>query len=137
MSVPIRGTKQRSVVTGGGGFVGRHLVNALALRGDVVVSVDLGAKPWREGVTFIDADIRDATSMQTACRDADVVFHNASIVHTKNNRKEEVWSVNLGGTESMLAACRGAGVPKLVYVSSASAVYEGKEIGRASCRERV
>jgi sterol-4alpha-carboxylate 3-dehydrogenase (decarboxylating) len=121
-------TKRRSVVTGGGGFVGRHLVDALADRGDDVVSIDLGAKAWRDDVAFVAADIRDARAMAEACAGAEVVFHNASIVHTKNNRRDDVWSVNLGGTEAVLAACRGAGVQRLVYVSTASAVYEGRNI---------
>jgi sterol-4alpha-carboxylate 3-dehydrogenase (decarboxylating) len=119
---------KRVVVTGGGGFVGRHLVDALVERGDDVVCVDFSAKPWREDVTFVAADIRDAKAMAAACAGADTVFHNASVVHTKNNRQDEVWSVNLGGTESVLAACKAANVGKLIYVSSASAVYEGMDI---------
>jgi nucleoside-diphosphate-sugar epimerase len=58
----------------------------------------------------------------------DVVVHNASLVHTKHNQVQTVWDVNLGGTENVLAACRGHGVQRLVYVSSASAVYEGVDI---------
>jgi sterol-4alpha-carboxylate 3-dehydrogenase (decarboxylating) len=119
---------RRVVVTGGGGFVGRHLVDALVARGDDVVSIDFKGKPWRDGVTFVDADIRDEKAVVSACEGAQVVFHNASLVHTKNNRRDDVWSVNLGGTESVLAACRRAGAKKLVYVSSASAVYEGRDI---------
>ena len=52
--------------------------------------------------------IRDPKAMAGACEGAGVVFHNASIVHTKNNRQDEVWSVNLGGTETVLAACQSA-----------------------------
>lgn len=116
------------MVTGGGGFVGRHLVDALADRGDDVVSIDMRAEPRRPDVTFVGGDIRDAAAMTDACAGADLVFHNASLVHTKQNREEDVWSVNLGGTEAMLAACRAARVARLVYVSSASAVYEGRDL---------
>ncbi len=119
---------RKAVVTGGGGFVGRHLVNALVERGDEVTVIDLGAKPWRSDIRWLDADIRDARAMAEGCTGADVVFHNASLVHTKRNREKDVRSVNLGGTQSVLAACRGAGVPRLIYVSSASAVYQGKDI---------
>jgi nucleoside-diphosphate-sugar epimerase len=56
------------------------------------------------------------------------IFHNASLVHTKHNREEDVWSVNLGGTRSVLRAAWDNGVKKLVYVSTASAVYEGRDI---------
>lgn len=115
-------------MTGGAGFVGRHLVDALARRGDAVTAIDLGAKPRGDGVETIDADIRAEDAMAAAFAGAEVVFHNASLVHTKHNRVADVWSVNLGGTESVLAACKRAGVPKLVYVSSASAVYEGRDI---------
>jgi sterol-4alpha-carboxylate 3-dehydrogenase (decarboxylating) len=64
------------------------------------------------------------------CEGVTSVFHNASLVHTKHNREDDVWSVNLGGTRSVLRACWQARVKKLVYVSTASAVYEGKDIER-------
>lgn len=117
-------------MTGGSGFVGRHLVAALAARGDEVVSMDIGDQGPSPGpnVTFARADIRDVAAMRAACAGAEVVYHNASLVHTKRNRVEDVWGVNLGGTEATLAACREAKVPRLVYVSSASAVYEGRDI---------
>jgi nucleoside-diphosphate-sugar epimerase len=118
--------------------VGRHLVQALAARGDEVVSVDLGASAEASvaeaplagpgGVSYVRADIRDEEAMTEACRGAAVVFNNASLVHTRRTRAEDVWSVNLGGTEAVIAACRAAGVPRLVYVSSASAVYEGRDV---------
>ena len=91
------GTQRKHVVTGGGGFVGRHLVDALAARGHAVASIDLGGKPWRDGVSFVDGDIRDLKAMTEAFAGADVVFHNASMVHTKHNRVADVWSVNLSG----------------------------------------
>ncbi len=118
---------QLSVVTGGTGFVGRHLVDALVARGDRVRLVDL-ADPGRSDVAFLKADITDAEAMRAALEGADTVFHNASVVHTKQNKQDFVWKVNLGGTENVLAACRAEGVPKLVYVSSGSVVYEGKDI---------
>jgi sterol-4alpha-carboxylate 3-dehydrogenase (decarboxylating) len=116
------------VVTGGGGFVGRHLVDTLADRGDDVVSVDVSEGKWRDDVTFVRADIRDAKPVAEACAGAGIVFHVASLVHTKRNREADVWSVNLGGTEAVLAACHAAKVPRLIYVSSASAVYQGRDL---------
>ncbi len=118
----------RSVVTGGNGFVGRALVDALKARGDDVVSVDTARDAWRDGVTFVDADIRDNRAIAAAFEGADVVFHNASIVHTKRNREADVWAVNHGGSRVVLAAAKARKVERLVYVSSASAVYEGRDI---------
>lgn len=118
----------RILITGGGGFVGRHLVDAFADRGDAVTCVDLGTQPWRQDVTFVDADIRDTGRMTTLCEGQDAVVHNASLVHTKRNLVSQVWDVNLGGSRNMLAGCRAHGVKRLVYISSASAVYEGRDI---------
>ncbi len=123
--------KTRSLVTGGLGFVGRHLVNALADRGDEVTAADVRATPdmrWRDDVRLLQLDLRDADAVAAAVEGQDLVFHNASLVHTKHNRVRDVWDVNLGGTEHVLAACRAHGVKRLVYVSSASVVYEGRDI---------
>lgn len=118
----------RVLVTGGNGFVGRHLVDAFADRGDAVTALDLRGSSWRDEVNFVSVDLRDAEATAAAVAGHDLVVHNASLVHTKQNRAEDVWAVNLGGTEHILAACRTHGVRKLVYVSSASVVYEGRDI---------
>ena len=118
---------QLSVVTGGGGFVGRHLVDALVARGDEVRLVDL-ADPGRDDVEFVKGDITDEAAMCELIKGAASVFHNASVVHTKQNLVEFVWKVNLEGTQNVLTACQRGGVAKMIYVSSASVVYEGKDI---------
>jgi nucleoside-diphosphate-sugar epimerase len=122
--------KQVSLVTGGGGFVGRRLVDALVARGDEVIVVEPFGEPWRSDVRFERADIRDTDRLAALCEGVTTVFHNASLVHTKHNREDDVWSVNLGGSRSVLRACWKARVKKLVYVSTASAVYEGRDIER-------
>ncbi|HVZ35573.1 MAG TPA: NAD-dependent epimerase/dehydratase family protein, partial [Polyangiaceae bacterium] len=122
--------EQVSLVTGGGGFVGRALVDALCARGDRVIVVEPSGDPWRDDIQFERADIRDTDALARLCEGVHTVFHNASLVHTKHNREEDVWSVNLGGARSVLRACWRARVAKLVYVSTASAVYEGDDIER-------
>jgi len=119
---------QVSLVTGGGGFVGRALVDALCARGDRVIVVEPFCTPHRADIRFEKVDIRDTGRLAELCIGVDTVFHNASLVHTKHNRVEDVWSVNYAGSQSVLEACRRAGVAKLVYVSTASAVYEGNDI---------
>jgi len=121
-------TATKSVVTGGCGFIGRLLVDALVARGDNVTVVDFAEKPPRPDVRFLRVDLRDADATRAFCAGQDVVFHNASIVHTRKSREEDVWAVNFGGTRNVLAGCREHGVARLVYVSSASAVYEGRDI---------
>lgn len=121
-------TATKSLVTGGSGFIGRLLVDALVARGDDVTVVDFAEKAPREDVRFLRVDLRDAEATRAFCAGQDVVFHNASVVHTRRNREEDVWSVNFGGAQNVLAGCRQHGVGRLVYVSSASAVYEGRDI---------
>ena len=117
-----------TLVTGACGFIGRHLVDAFADRGGSVVAVDLGSERWRDDVRWETGDVRDVARMTELCRGVDTVIHNASLVHTRRNKEELVWEVNHGGTRNVLAACREAGVQRLVYMSSASVVYEGRDI---------
>ena len=116
-----------SVVTGGGGFVGRHLVAALHARGDRVRTLDLRFPPDLPG-EHVRADITDPAAMREAIAGADVVFHNASAVHTKQAHVDLVRKVNVDGTRNVIDACRANGVSRLVYVSSGSVVYEGRDI---------
>lgn len=120
--------KRKILITGGQGFVGRALVNHFADQGHEVICADILDKPFRDDVRFIKLDIRDADAVLNACQGLDSIIHNASLVHTKHNREDDVWAVNLGGTENMLAACQTHAIPRFVYISSASAVYEGEDI---------
>jgi sterol-4alpha-carboxylate 3-dehydrogenase (decarboxylating) len=117
-----------SLVTGGSGFVGAAIARALEARGDEVIVLDLAPECPVEGVDYRRIDITDKAAVIEACRGVDTIIHNASIVHTKQNKQDVVWSVNLGGTENMLEAARQQGVPRFVYISSGSVVYEGKDI---------
>ncbi|MEM1033689.1 MAG: NAD-dependent epimerase/dehydratase family protein [Myxococcota bacterium] len=119
----------KSLVTGARGFVGRHLVAALAARGDEVTASDLGPEAPGAGESrYVAADLRDDEAVADLVAGHDVVFHNASVVHTRRTGEDVVWDVNEGGTRRVIAGCRRHGVPRLVYVSSASAVYEGEDI---------
>lgn len=125
---PVDPAARASLVTGGCGFLGRAVVDALADRGDRVTVLDHRIDPWRSDVQFVRGDICDPRVVEDAVRGHDVVFHSASLVHTKHNRLETVRAVNIDGTRNVLRACQVAGVPKLVYVSSASVVYDGSDI---------
>ncbi|MBO6940669.1 MAG: NAD-dependent epimerase/dehydratase family protein [Deltaproteobacteria bacterium] len=118
---------QLSVVTGGGGFVGRHLVNALLERGDRVRVLDI-VEPTGLGGEFVKTDITDPNAVRAGLEGADLVFHNASLVHTKQNKADFVWNVNYEGTRHIIEGCQELGIGKLVYVSSGSVVYDGEDI---------
>jgi len=117
-----------SLVTGGCGFVGAAIARALKARGDQVIVLDLAPECPVEGVDYRRVDITDKAAVNEACRGVDTVIHNASIVHTKQNKQDVVWAVNLGGTENMLEAAEQNGVARFIYISSGSVVYEGKDI---------
>lgn len=119
---------RKILITGGQGFVGRALVERFAGLGHQVSCVDIADAPFRPDVRFLKLDLRDRAAVIAACAGMDSIIHNASLVHTKHNRETDVWAVNLGGTENILAACTAHAIPRLVYMSSASAVYEGRDV---------
>lgn len=119
---------QRILITGAGGFVGRALVDRFADAGHAVIATDIKGSAHRSDVRFITLDVRDGDAVAKACAGVDVVIHNASLVHTSQNCQDMVWAVNLDGTVNVLNACEAQPATRLVYISSASAVYEGKDI---------
>jgi sterol-4alpha-carboxylate 3-dehydrogenase (decarboxylating) len=116
-----------AVVTGAAGFVGRHLAQRLVRDGREVVVSDL-RDPGIPGARFAACDVTDRAACDALAARTDVVFHVASMVQTRRNGAAPVWAVNHGGTRNLLEASRAAGVRRFVYVSSASVVYQGKDI---------
>lgn len=115
------------VITGAGGFVGRHLAERLVQEGVPVIASDL-RDPNIAGTRFVPCDIRDRAGCEQLVQSARTVYHVASMVQTKQSGAEPVWAVNHGGTRNLLAASQAQGVQRFVYVSSASVVYQGKDI---------
>jgi UDP-glucose 4-epimerase len=114
----------RAVVTGGAGFIGSNLVDALVGRGDDVVVVDDLSSGKRDFVdpaaSFVEADIRDGID----ARGADVVFHLAAQadVQTSVRRPDHDAAVNVVGTVRVLEAARAAGA-QVVFSSTGGAIY--------------
>jgi nucleoside-diphosphate-sugar epimerase len=115
-----------ALVTGGGGFLGGYIVEALIARGDRVRSFGRGDYPQlrAQGVEVVRGDIRDRESVIAACRDIECVFHVAAIPGI-GMRQKIYDQVNRVGTQHVLAGCRAAGVGRLVYTSSPSIAFAG------------
>jgi nucleoside-diphosphate-sugar epimerase len=115
----------KCVVTGGGGFLGRYIVEQLHARGDEVRVFCRGRYPQLEelGVETRQGDIRDAAAVADACRNAAVVFHVAAVPGVWGPWKT-YYSINTEGTLHVIDACRRHGVPKLVYTSSPSVIFD-------------
>lgn len=123
----------RSMVTGGSGFLGRHLVEKLVARGCDVVVFDLRPYVHEDASRASRVSSRTGTITQlgdvvSACRDADVVYHCVSADPLDNRNEELMWSVNVEGTKKVIEACKQCNVERLVFVSSASVVFEGKHM---------
>lgn len=119
----------KALVTGGGGFLGGAIVDALLERGDDVRSFARGAYPElaARGVEVVRGDLGDAAAVAAAVAGCDVVFHVAAKAGMWGPY-EEYHRANVTGTENVIAACRDHGVPRLVYTSSPSAVFGGDDI---------
>lgn len=122
-----RQREQRLVITGAGGFVGRHLAQRLVATGAQVIASDL-RDPGIAGAQFVACDVTDRQACNRLVAEASVVFHVASMVQTRQSGAAPVWAVNHGGTQNLLAASQAAKASRFVYVSSASVVYQGTDI---------
>jgi nucleoside-diphosphate-sugar epimerase len=116
------------LVTGGAGFIGSHLVDALIGRGIAVRVIDNFATGRREflnlGAELIEADIRQPESIESAFDDIDCVFHVAALprVMLSIDRPVETHLTNVVGTLNVLNAARARGVRRVIY-SGSSSVY--------------
>ncbi|MCJ7585673.1 MAG: GDP-mannose 4,6-dehydratase, partial [Anaerolineales bacterium] len=119
------------LVTGGAGFIGSHLVQALLAGGNAVRVLDNFSTGRRENLEVFDGrlevqegDLRDAARVGEAVRDVEVIFHEAAFVSAPLSISEPrtCFDVNVGGTEILLEAARQAHVRRVVLASSA-AVY--------------
>ena len=118
----------RALVTGGGGFLGRHIVAQLVDDGWRVRSFSRQCYSELEqlGVECFRGDIRDPEAVAAACRDCQAVFHTAAIPGIWGGWKK-YYDTNTLGTRHVLDACRRAQVSRLVYTSSPSVTFNGAD----------
>lgn len=124
------GDQKLYLVTGGAGFIGSHIAEALVNRGDRVRVLDNLMTGKRENLShligkieFIEADIRDYTAIRQAAEGVSVIFHEAAIPSVPRSVADPQLShdVNVNGTFNVLMAARDAGVRRLVFAASSSA----------------
>jgi nucleoside-diphosphate-sugar epimerase len=116
-------------ISGGAGFLGLHLARRLLADGHGVRTLDvapLDDPELERSVDELRGDVRDHALVRRLVEGADVVVHAAAALPIRASRAE-IFSVNVGGTEAVLAAALEAGVRRAVLVSS-TAVYGVPEI---------
>ena len=133
----------RVLVTGGAGFIGSHLVDALLARGDDVAALDHLRRPPRRwvadamgrGLDLHVADVRDLDLVRTAFAAArpEVVFHLAAQVDVRRSVADPAMDamINVAGTVSVLEAARQTGTPRVVLASTAAVYGDPREIPTA------
>ena len=133
----------KCMVTGGAGFIGSNLVDALLARGDEVTVVDDLSTGRRvnldgalaAGTELVDLDIRDAAALTALAeqREPETVFHLAAQIDVRKSLEDPAFdaAVNVGGTANVLDAARAAGSGHVVFVSTGGAIYgegEGQQL---------
>ena len=127
----------RWLVTGSAGFIGSHLMETLLKLGQTVVGLDnlstgyrrnleevrnsVSAEQWRH-CRFVEADIRSLDACRDACRDIDIVLHQAALGSVPRSLADPIATneSNVDGFLNMLVAARDAGVRRFVYAASSS-----------------
>ena len=124
-----------ALVTGGSGFVGGNIVQALLDQGLKVKSFDIVPSPIQhENLESIEGNICDQETVEKACAGVDTVFHTAAIIGLKGGRavsqhyRDQSYAVNVEGTKLLLTALQKAGGKRFVYTASNSVILEGKPL---------
>jgi nucleoside-diphosphate-sugar epimerase len=126
----------RTLVTGGAGFIGSHIVEELLQRGFGVRVLDNFSTGTRKNleafqgkVEIFEGDLRDTEIVNAAVRDVDLVFHLAAFISVPGSvlDPQACFEVNVGGTVTLLDAARKAGSRKVV-LSSSTAVYGDTDV---------
>lgn len=115
------------LVTGGSGFVGRHVVQALLAQNRAARVLDL--LPWPaapQSVEIMQASIRNETALKLALRGVTGVIHLAAITNLWRRNPRDFTTINAEGAKIIAQACAREGIKRFVYVSSHTTLIAGK-----------
>jgi nucleoside-diphosphate-sugar epimerase len=117
--------EKRTLVTGGGGFLGKAIVKMLVARGDGVRIFSRRNYPQLDemGVEQIQGDLADPAAVTAACEGVAAVFHVAAKAGIWGPR-EAFYRANVTGTQNVITACRRQGVQRLIHTSSPSVIFD-------------
>lgn len=123
------------LITGGSGFLGARIVEELLSEDSLFTPSEIivyDIQPFKnlssDKVRFIQCDIRDYDALELASKDVDIIIHSAAIIDWGTRTREEVLSVNVGGTENVIKVCKKNNIQNLVFTSSLDAVFSGKPL---------
>ena len=106
------------LVTGGSGFLGSHVADALQEAGHEVTILDLKRSPWlQDGQSFLQGDINDENLLEKALDDQEAVYHFAAISSIDEClvKPIEVTQINVGATVKIAEKCIKKGVKKFIF----------------------
>ncbi len=118
------------LVTGGSGFIGRHLVEALKRRGDAVRVLDI-AEGETPGVEYVRGSVDDWRAVEGALDCVDCLYHLAGIAHLWRRDRDDFDRVNRAGTEVVLQAAAAKRTPRVVHCSTESILLPKRRNGMA------
>lgn len=126
-------SKTPCLVTGGSGFLGKHIVQQLIDSNKYDVTVFDIAPCGIDGAIDIKGDLRNLDDVKAAVKGKEVIFHVATAAPTGENtlNKHLMEDVNVTGTQHVILAAQDLGVKKIVYTSSASVIFQGQSLRNA------
>lgn len=120
---------QKVLLTGGGGFLGRYIAKALVARNFEVVNLSRGKYPYLEdlGVFSYQGDLRNLNDLLHAGQGCSSIIHTAALAGIWG-RKKDFLDINYKGTCNVIEAAKKLKIKKLIYTSSPSVAFDGRDI---------
>lgn len=119
-------TMKRVLITGGTGFIGKHLAKRLCGRKNTRLVCLVRKESREEDIAFLEqlgvglkyCDLRDAASLKGLCRDIDTVFHLAAKIQGRKHEESAFYDLNVNGTENLVKECKKFKVRKFIHIST-------------------